>query len=603
MAPSESTTTGAPHLLGAGGPLDERTRAARARRVLVGTFLLFTLLDVFSWRALVFTHVADDSSVSKVVFERHDDRDGELIASLEPWQYPMLPQPAFKDDATLSVPPGYPIALSRSSVNRAISLDLYETRTPPMLLVDQTLDSDRGETVVARPDARALAFLTVDVEGSPIFRPVAREPPRIDEILAISACFADDDALRFDVTLDANVTVVGGRCTWSVPSPTGRIVVDSPDSSMVVMGVDGSRFAGGSLRWWLLALLVVLSLVHRAAFLSPRHLGTDGTAVVAVLAASFVAPVWIVLWGAKCAVGLLFGLVALIRTAIARPRLRAPLAALAVVALALPFVVDPLALARANNRFNQRGKASVDTSVSPPSETAHLVLGASMVNGAALARGAYGDGALDQVLARTCGAPDRVTARHAIDGGSACFLRDTWRDTALALPSLTHRTFFGGFNDDMTAPASSAGVWLSTIVGVLPSHDPRPRAHAVWQMAAEANLRPDRQAAMMECLTGVAADVPSAPLVHVYELGTFDLGHPRRFGREAWTNVRQDAVARAGGRFIDIRALLPGESPMYFNDFSHLSEIGYAAVAREICKDDGATGLRGDATETPGGCH
>lgn len=599
MAPSESTTTGTQSLLG-GASLDASPRAARARRVLLGTFLLFTLLDVFAWRSLVFTHAADDASVSKVVFEQGE---AGLVASLEPWQYPMLPQPAFKDDATLSVPPGYPIAFTRSSVNHALVLDLYETRTPPMLLVDQTADAGGAPADGARPDARTLGFLTVDSEGRAIVRPVGNMPPRIDEILALGACFAEDADVRFSVTLDSPLTVTGGACTWSVPTTAARLIVDSPDSSMVVTGQGGSRFAGVSFRLWLLAILTLLSIVHRAAFLRPRHIGTDGTAVVAVLAASFVAPVWIVLWGAKCAVGLCFGVVAAIRHAIAHPRWRAPLGAVAAALFILPLVVDPLAIAQANNRFNQRGKASVDTSVSPPAATTHLVLGASMVNGAALARGAYGEGALDQVLGRTCGGPDHVTARHAIDGGSACFLRDTWRETARALPDLQRRTFFGGFNDDMTAPASSTGVWLSTIVGVIPSHDPRPRSHAVWQMAAEANLRPDRQTAMMECLTGVAADVPTAPLVHVYELGTFDLGRPRRFGREAWTNVRQDAVVRAGGRFIDIRALLPGESPMYFNDFSHLSEIGYAAVASEYCKDDGVTGPASAGSDAPARCH
>jgi hypothetical protein len=539
----------------------------RARRVLVATFLLLGALDVFAWRGLIVTHAPDPASVSKVVFAGESK---PIRAENVAWQYPMLPQPSFIDGHTLVVPPGYPIAFMRSESLKGLEVELYETRTPAMILVE-------------RDSTGALAFLGLDENGAPRVRDVGDAPPSITEILALQSCYGDGETVRFTVKLEEPLAVTGGRCTWELASSTGRVIVDSPDSSSHIEAIIGSRFATFGIRLWLLVLLFAASLLHRAPFMNTRFIGTDGTAVVAVLAASFVAPVWIVLWGMKFAVGMLFGALELAKLAMRRKSVRVPLVALLLAVVGLGAFVDPAAVAKANNRFNQRGKASVDTSVSPSPHTTHLVLGASMVNGAALAHGAYGDGALDQVLARECASADRSYARFAIDGGSACFMRDMWNETYASLPDLKERTFFGGFNDDMTAPASKVGVWLSTVVGVLPSNDPRPRAHAVWQMAAEANLRDSRIDELTQCLGGVAADMSHAPLTHVYELGTFDLGRARRFGRERWAIERQRVVEANGGRFVDIRALLPGESPVYFNDFSHLSEVGYAAVARSFC--------------------
>jgi hypothetical protein len=567
MSPTETFAPGPNSRIAA---QDASTETPKARRILFATFLFLGVLDVFAWRGLVVTHAPDPKSVSKVVFE--GDAAAFRVENVA-WQYPMLPQPSFTDDHTLAVPPGYPIAFMRSDTLRGLEIELYESRTPAMILVE-------------RDSMGALAFLGVDESGAPHVRATADGPPSIAEILALASCFDETDVLRFSVTLDATVRITGGRCTWEVASSTGRVIVDSPDSSSHIEATSGSHFATFDMRLWLLVLLFAASMLHRAPFMNTRFIGTDGTAVVAVLAASFVAPVWVVLWGLKFAVGLLFGLIAVVKLAVQRPRVRVAAVVTLFVVVGFSAFLDPTALAKANNRFNQRGKADVDTSVSPAPQTTHLVLGASMVNGAALAHGAYGDGALDQVLARECSAPDRTWARYALDGGSACFMRDMWRDTSSSLPALKDRSFFGGFNDDMTAPASRVGVWVSTAVAVLPNSDPRPRAHAVWQMAAEANLRDARVDDLMECLGDVARDAPHAPLTHVYELGTFDLGRARRFGRERWAAERQKTVEAAGGRFVDIRALLPGESPIYFNDFSHLSEVGYATVARSFCEDD-----------------
>ena len=60
---------------------------------------------------------------------------------------------------------------------------------------------------------------------------------------------------------------------------------------------------------------------------------------------------------------------------------------------------------------------------------------------------------------------------------------------------------------------------------------------------------------------------------------------------------RKKAVEAAGGRFVDLRDLLPGESLAYFNDFVHPSEVGYELLARGLCEQmaPAATQVDGDA--------
>lgn len=90
--------------------------------------------------------------------------------------------------------------------------------------------------------------------------------------------------------------------------------------------------------------------------------------------------------------------------------------------------------------------------------------------------------------------------------------------------------------------------------------------------------------AALSCLRAVAEARTEVPFTYVYDLGIFDLGRPRAHGRAAWEKLRSDVVEQAGGTYIDLRDLLPGESLVYFNDFVHPSEVGYELLARALCE-------------------
>jgi len=202
------------------------------------------------------------------------------------------------------------------------------------------------------------------------------------------------------------------------------------------------------------------------------------------------------------------------------------------------------------------------------------------VNGAALQRGAYSSGAFDAVLQAECGQAT-VVSRHSLDGANACFMAAEWNALASSLPELRQRIFLGGFNDDFTPRLPFMQlVWIG-LMGWIPSTDPFPHDMDVWRHFSAGNLA--TTPTLLDCTRALAAAVPSAPLLHVYDLTSADLGRPRQFGREAWVALRREAVESAGGRFVDQRELIPLQSPIYFNDYVHPSEVGYHVMARALC--------------------
>jgi hypothetical protein len=387
--------------------------------------------------------------------------------------------------------------------------------------------------------------------------------------------------------------VAAGTCAWFVPGIGHRLIVSSPEGAV---RIDADFDLGArSTSFGLVVFLLFLSLVTRVALVRPSLFGADVAAVLLVLVASFVTPLWIVLFLGKAFFGAVVLAFVALRRAWPRPMMRAMLLAALVLVVVAVATFDLGRLARINTAFNEGAIGLDPISTTQPANTTDLVLGASLVNGAALAKGAYREGALDAALGRACGNEERRFARWALDGANTCFSLASWRAAQEALPALRTRIGFVGLNDDMTVPTSAKGAWLGSIMGILPNPDREQKTHTAWAQAAAVNLDESRRGELSRCLRELVAS-HEAPLTEVYELATFDLGHARAFGREAWVDVRRAIVEDGGGRFVDMRTLLPGESPLYFNDFSHLSALGYEAVAKGLCALDAG----GDDVEVEG---
>lgn len=526
----------------------------KAGRTVHVAFALLTLADAGAWHDLV--EAVRPAGVAKAAYER-DPGKPITVRALD-WQYKMLPAPSFIDERTLVVPPGQPIVVSRDV--KPFRWRQYEDRGAPFVLV------------VAEGGA---AHLARDGDGRPVLERLGESPPPVSRLLDLLGCFDADQEVAFDVTPGA---VQAGRCRWD-GVPSGDVVVQAPHSPARIEVAAPLSLGERTPRWWLLALVLLGSVLGRLVLRSAAWAATDAAGTLLVLGLSFVTPFWIVLWCAKDGAGALAGAVALARGA----KGRALLAGTALVVVAAAWWVDPVRVAATNTAFNERSAGRPgDTSLSPPQGTTHVVLGYSVVNGAALARGSYGEGALDQQLAKVCGRPGRVFARHAVDGANACFMADHWNEKAAALPALRQRVVLVGFNDDLTAAATRWQLWVRTLVGLLPLADPQPRLLSTWDLGAKANLEPARAAELLACLERLARGT-KAPLLVVNDLPSFDLGRERAFGRQAWAPLRLVAVEGAGGSLVDMRALLPGESPVYFNDVVHPSEVGYQAMAAALC--------------------
>jgi hypothetical protein len=406
----------------------------------------------------------------------------------------------------------------------------------------------------------------------------------------MGACWGDTEPVVVTLAQGDALEVRAGRCAWSLPGPAAEVTVVSPESTARLDETGEGLLAASRVRWWLLALLVLASVASRLALARTAWIGVDVAAVLTVLAASAVTPLWVLAWALKGLAGAALGAWLVARAAWSSRRWRWALGGGLGVVLAAFITVDPRWVVELNTAFNhlwankdapgRTGNARASTTPGP--DATHLVVGYSAVNGSGLGTGAYGQGALDRHLQRTCGGDGTSFARHALDGANLCFMAGTWNQVAATLPRLTRRVFYGGFNDDLTAPVGRVGVWLATVLSVLPSSNPAPRYNLAWERGARANLVDGRRDELLACLERLAAGHP-APLTYVYDVGTFDLGHARRFGRDRWVVEKRRVVEAAGGNLVDLKSLLPGESPVYFNDVTHLSEVGYQEVARNLC--------------------
>ncbi|MEW5852360.1 MAG: hypothetical protein AB2A00_26455 [Myxococcota bacterium] len=549
--------------------------ASRRDRALWLAFAALTVLDVASWHSLLRAWQPAGNAISKAVFiyarDEHGQPTSHITARATAWSYTMLPQPAFSDENALTVPPGYPV-MARTAEGGATEMrvELYEARSPLLLQVRSAGTSAPFET------------LLVDESGTATREPMLDTPPPMARLQTLLTCFSAQEPVVFHVRQGAQLQVEAGRCRWDLPVVTAELALSSADSSMLIQRVAGAPLAETRWRWWLLVLVALASVVHRLALRTPAWVGTDATAVVVVFAASWLTPLWIALWAVKGAAGCALLAATVVMKARVSPRWRAG-ALTGVVGGGALLWVGPQGFAELNTRFNHWNASGnmPGSSTAPASGTTHLVLGYSTVNGAALDEGGYGKGALDGVLQEVCGGPGITYARHAVDGANHCFIADTWSQVARGLPTTRQRIFVGGFNDDLTAPATRLSIWLGTLLAFVPSRA-LPRPHDTWAACSVANLEAPRRAELLSCVERVAAEGP--PLVHVYDVASFDLGHARRFGRDAWLAERRAAVEKRGGIFVDGRELMPGESPVLFNDMVHPSEVGYRVMMNELCR-------------------
>ena len=554
----------------------ENQSSVKTSRILLAVFAVLTLVDVFSFRALWRGYVTNETAVQKAAFE--NQADGSITARAVKWGYAMFPQPYFASPSALILPPGYPMLVTTDAVsNNAFQLHVYEERAPAMIMVKAT-------------GAAHFEALLADGSGNPVLEPVGDAPPARAAFDGLVGCFENKEDIRFFFNQGPQLTVTAGRCKWTVATSNAQVLVDPFAASARLELETAAAFASLGTRWWLVLLVMLASIIHRFSMKNASWVGTDATATLFVCIASAVTPLFVVIWCAKGILGLLIAAWQVLSLARRNRRWRMALGSLAAVGVVLALTVDPRKVWELNTVINERvsddghpSRLHGRSAARPPDATTHLVLGYSMVNGAALDKGAYGDGALDSVLQKTCGDERIHFARHALDGANGCFMRKAWNDLTPGMPSLKQRIYFGGFNDDLTAPATRLSVWISTIVGVLPTRNPYPRPLTLWGSAATSNLDTERMADLMSCVEELAANGGNAPLMHVYDLASFDLGHPRLWNREVWMEARRKAVESHGGKFVDMRTLLPRESPVYFNDVSHLSEVGYQALARGLC--------------------
>ncbi len=548
--------------------------AARAPVLLWMAFGLLTLMDGCALRALWWLHEPARGTVEKTVYE-FDDATGHIIPRGVAWGYPMLPQPRWLTAEVLLLPPGFPVSVFTTVEQAAFGVLVYEDRTP--LLVQ-----------VTRPDGVVVTLLRRN--GEPVLEPMTTTPPPVAALLPLVDCVAPDAPLAWTFAQDAaTLRIQTGVCSWELAGDHHQVTVDSYATSARLDVESPALQAGFYLRWWMLLLLLAASMVARLGLKNATWIGMDATATVITAAASLVTPLFFVIWLLKGAVGLALGAWAAWLATRTRRRLRVFVLGGVAAGVVAAVTVDPVWLAERYTVLLERdhlGEQAPNFALGRvasriPANTTHLALGYSTVNGAALHRGAYAHKAWDAILAAQCGTPQTVYARHALDGGNTCLLGNAWATLSLSLPALKHRVFTGGFNDDLVPPPLHPGALVSLLAGTVPSQQAYPQPMAAWEVVARANLQPDRVASSVACAGALAR--AGAPLVHVQDVSSFDLGIPRRFGREAWVKHRKAAVEAAGGTYVDMRTLIPGESPVYFNDYVHPSEVGYVVMARALC--------------------
>lgn len=581
------------------------SRAVRkaVRNAVWVAFAVITLFDVASWRGLYRTVAHQPEVVDKAVFELQDD--GSLTARAVPWHYPMVPHPAAFDEHTFLMTPGYPVYLrvGEGGLDR-FDLRIYEEPAVALVLV--------------RPEGEE-HFSALSVAGAPgslasTLTPVVTEAPPITASAAVNGCFPAAEGAAEDLVYElahqgGRLVVTAGTCRWEIPAPKLDVVITSQASARLEMRGEAD-IGTWSWTWWILLLVVLGSLASRLALANIAWVLTDAVATLFVFAVSLFAPVWILIYGLKAAFGALVGAVRLIQLARADRRWRIGLGSALGLAVVAALVIDPAA---AGAWYTQRladaqiaAMNSVDDRKDIKIEdTTHLVLGYSTVNAAAAGRGAYGSAALDQVLQRTCG-EGRVWNRNGVDGANICMMADAWNEQSRGQEKLQHRVFIGGFNDDISPSLRNLKTLLPSVMALVPAMEPFPSVEAAWHRSAGDNvINESRVAESLACLERAATSGGASKLTYIYDLGIFDLGRARGHGRTAWETYRRQTVEKAGGRYVDLRDLLPGESLMYFNDFVHPSEIGYQLLADRICRlldgapleevaDDGAPGADGE---------
>jgi hypothetical protein len=556
--------------------------SAAAQRALLIVFVVITVVDVLSFRSLFVTVAADEEVVHKAVFERDA---GNVVARAVPWHYPMVPHPVAYDVRTVQLPPGYPILLNTGGDDSIDALDVRIYEQPAVALI------------MVRPAGGATFFAaTVDEAGQATLAEVRTEAPTVAASAAVTACF-DGDAAGTDRVFQlkhtgGSWTLAAGRCRWTLPTEAAEVLVTSQASARVEMS--GERDVGDRSFELLVFLLVVFgSLLSRWALQGVAFFLTDAVATFFVFAVSFFSPMWLLLWGLKAAAGaavLGWRGLQLVRRSRKGQMIAGGAAAVAVLVVV---VVDPVEAAAwytdlmADMQIAAM-EAEDDREEAPIDSASHLVLGYSTVNAAAAGRGAYGSAALDRVLQRTCG-DGRTFARHGTDGANICLMAETWNEVSRAHPGLQQRVFVGGFNDDIAPSLRSLRTVIPSFLALIPAADPFPSVEAAWAETANANVNVQSNVdRALGCIGAVASEGGPSGFTYVYDLGIFDLGRARGYGRDQWVTYRRQAVEAAGGRFVDLRDLLPGESLAYFNDFVHPSEVGYELMAEALCDQMGA---------------
>jgi hypothetical protein len=541
-----------------------------------------TIVDLATWRALIFQVEPDQARIEKAVFEV-GDKD-LLTARAVSWHYPMRPQPAALDPMTILMPPGYPLMLhmDEQGINW-VDFRIYHEPNASVIMVRPR----------ESPNA-PFSVLGVDSAGAPTVQILAQEPPLYAQSKAVLSCFdgerSDKSAVVYSFLMkDGRLKITGGKCVWQINADQADIVMTSQGSARLEARGD-QPLGKTTFRFSIFLLILAASVLTRAIFLRSTWISADITTTLFVFLVSLVTPLWILLWGFKSAIGCITACLILIRFMLMSPKRWRYLAATALVGCIAAFFFRPLAWIdwytnkNADDTIAAMGSTDDRQDETFVSSTTHLIVGYSTVNGAAAGRGAYGSSALDQIMRTRCGA-GKTFGRHAVDGGNICLLAPKWNSIADNLDQLEHRLFFGGFNDDMTPSLKSLKTLMPTIVALVPVGDPYPNMEDMWRRSSMSNLQDasvGRQSA--NCIQSVIDHRKPSPFTFVYDLGVFDLGHPRLYGREQWTTQRREVVEREGGTFVDMRDLIPGESLLYFNDFVHPSEIGYRALGDELCK-------------------
>lgn len=544
-----------------------------------------TLVDIASWRQLIVVVQPAEEKIQKAIFEL--DAQDRILPRGVAWHYPMRPQPAALDKRTVLMPPGYPLMLHLG--HRTIQQVDFRIYQKP----------NAAAIMVRNPDAKKTPYsiLSLDEDGAPLVRELLHQAPPYTESKALLQCFDGDVQNEAHVvyTFRQNrqqLDIQGGTCHWQIPGNQFDVVVTSQASAR--LEAKGDQILGdGSFRLGMFFLVLVASLLSRAIFLRSTWITADITATFFVFLVSLVTPLWILLWGFKACIGCAAAVLVFLRFVLYHPKRLRYLVGIGVFVTLAFFFFRPVAWIIWYTQKNADALITAMSSVDDRSQetyspkTTHLILGYSTINAAAAGRGAYGSAALDQVIQKECG-QNQIFGRHAVDGGNLCLLSPEWNQVTDRLPHIEERLFFGGFNDDMTPALKNLKTLLPTIVALVPVGEAFPDTEDMWRRSSLGNIEDafgSRRS--QECITSLVSHGKKLPFTFVYDLGVFDLGHPRLYGRDHWVQQRKKIVESAGGTFIDMRDLIPKESLLYFNDFVHPSEIGYRILGQTLCQSLG----------------